>query len=73
MAKKKTGELFVDSGNRIIDQDKKEVSIPEAKSLWERSRVTNYNLSFRRLATLADWDFDELARQYAEMEAARRK
>jgi hypothetical protein len=73
MRKKKTVELFVDGGNAIVDQDRNPVSIGVARSLWEQGRVSNYNLAFRRLATLADWDFEELARQFAEMDAARRK
>jgi hypothetical protein len=65
--------LFVDGGDRIVDQDGNHVPIPQAKQLWESRQVAGCNLSFKRLATLAGWDFAELKRQYAEMDAARCK
>ena len=73
MPRNKSIELFVDGiKNRVIvDQDRKPVPIERAKELWNRGSVGNCNLSFRRLATLANWDWDELERQYAEMDRAR--
>ena len=72
--KKKPLELFVEIrqySNIIKDQDGNKVSVAEARLLWEAGAVANYNLAFKRLATLANWDFAELARQYAEMDATR--
>lgn len=74
MPKHKKIELFVDGPPQyrsIVDQDDNEVSLDRAKELWEAGKVTNCNLSFQRLATRANWDFAELARQYAEMDRAR--
>lgn len=73
MPRNKSTELFVDGiKNRVIvDQDRKPVSIEKAKQLWKRGSVGNYNLSFKRLATVANWDWEELERQYAEMDMAR--
>jgi hypothetical protein len=75
MAKKtpKHIELFVDGGDTIVDQDRKPYTIAEARALWEAGKVANFNMSFQRLATKANWDFAELKRQYAEMDAARGK
>ena len=56
-------------GDKIIDQDDNEITISEAKALWEGGRLYDCNLSFKRLATRANWDFTELARQYSEMDA----
>lgn len=69
-AKKKAIELFVD-GTRIVNQDHQEITIETARRLWNAGKVTNCNMSFQRLATRANWDFAELARQYAEMDKAR--
>jgi hypothetical protein len=71
--KAKPIELFIDGPERIVNQDKKEVSILEAKKLWDAGKVTNFNLSLKRLATRCGWDFNELARQYGEMERNRRQ
>ena len=73
MPRNKSIELFVDGiKNRVIvDQDRKPVSIEKAKQLWKRGSVGNCNLSFKRLATVANWDWEELERQYAEMDKAR--
>jgi hypothetical protein len=71
MKKRKTLELFVDRGTTIIDHDGNHLTIAEARSLWEAGKVSNYNLSFHRLATRANWDFDELARQYRVEDAIR--
>ena len=68
--KKKPLELFVEIrqySNIIKDQDGNKVSVAEARLLWEAGAVANYNLAFKRLATQANWDFAELARQYAEV------
>ena len=72
MARRKTTliSLFVDGG-QIVDQDRNPVTIERAKELWETTKVFDYNLSFLRLATKANWDFEELARQYAEMDKQR--
>ncbi len=70
---KKVLELFVDGGDTIVDQHGKPYTIDEARALWEAGKVSNYNMAFGRLATRANWDFAELARQYAEMDAARGK
>lgn len=74
MKRKKPLELFVEirkNSNAILDHNGHHVSIDEARLLWESGQVTNCNLAFTRLATRANWDFTELARQYAEMDAAR--
>lgn len=67
---KKELELFTD-GREIVDANRKVYTIEQAKALWESGKVTNFNMSFHRLATRANWDFDELKRQYAEMDKAR--
>jgi hypothetical protein len=75
MAKKKKAlELFVDGGpaaRRIVDQDNRPITIEMARDMWNAGKVTNCNMAFQRLATRANWSFDELARQYAEMDPPR--
>lgn len=68
--KKNLISLFVDGG-QIVDQDGSPVTIERARELWETTKIFDYNLAFLRLATKANWDFEELERQYAEMDKAR--
>lgn len=69
MSKKKGIELFVE-GTIIVDHQNRKVTVDQARTLWEGGKVKNCNLSFKRLATLAGWDFVELERQYREMDSA---
>ncbi len=64
--------LFVE-GNHIVDHLKNPVSIDEARRLWNAAKVSEYNMAFMRLATRANWDFNELDRQLAEMDKNRGK
>lgn len=69
----KNTELFVDGlkDRRIVNEKNKPVTIERARELWEGGKVKNYNQSFHRLATRANWDWEELERQYDEMDKAR--
>lgn len=63
-------ELFVEfkkldpMDSIIVDQDRNEYSVELAKELWDAGKVDNCNLSFQRLATQAEWNFDKLAAIY---------
>lgn len=69
----KYDSLFVDGvkDRRIVNKKKQVVSIEDARKLWESGKVKDFNMSFQRLATRANWDWEELERQYAEMDKAR--
>jgi hypothetical protein len=73
MAKKpkKVLGLYVDNRTTIVNQDHQEITVEQARELWDSGEVVNFNAAFMRLATRANWDFDELHRQYAEMDRHR--
>lgn len=57
-------ELFVETVNgkrTITDHTGRELTIEEARKLWKTGKVWNSNISFRRLATEADFNFERLA------------
>ena len=61
--------LDLDTKNRkITNRPGQEVSLANAKYFWEKGIVTDCSLSFQRLANL-DFDFDELDKAYAELDA----
>jgi hypothetical protein len=63
-------ELFLDGWTFKIKDGRGRAVTPErARKLWEAGRVSNCNLAMRRLATGANWDFDELRRQYHALDA----
>lgn len=69
MKRKKPLVLFArirEHSNYIEDQDGNQVSIDEARLLWESGQVTDCDYVFNRLATQANWDFAELVRWYDE-------
>ncbi len=62
--------LDLDTRNRKITNNRgQEVSLDNAKWFWEKGMVKDCSLSFQRLAN-HDFDFDELDKAYAEMDAA---
>lgn len=71
--KKSKVKLFVNGikDRKIVDSEYNEISIDEARKLWESGLVEDFNMALQRLATRANWDWEELDRQYAEMDKAR--
>lgn len=64
-------ELYVDGG-KIVDENKKELTIAQARAAWYNGLVDDYNLTFKRLADL-DFDFEKLQEFFKEMDSKRGK
>lgn len=44
-----------------------EIGVEKARKLWDAGKVTDCNVAFSRLAS-ADFDMDEVERQYRELD-----
>lgn len=64
--------LYLNASDYTITDDTRKTYTPEqARKLWESGKVSNYNLSFYRLAS-NDFDIEKLKAYYAEQETMRR-
>ena len=55
-------ELYLDGG-KIVDENRKELTVAQARAAWDNGLVDDYNLAFKRLADL-DFDFEKLQEFY---------
>ena len=55
-------EIYLDAG-KIVDGNRKELTVEQAKAAWENGLVDDYNLAFKRFADLG-FDFDKLKAWY---------
>jgi hypothetical protein len=60
---------FDSNQNKIYDENGRELSIDEARQLWESGQIEDCNLSFKTLAFF-DFDFEKVDEYYTDLAMA---